>query len=289
MYFERKYRMAMWAFSTVMFIALIAITVMQRIYVPTPPYWIPLNQRVNNWLTLGMVLILAGPGFMEFSNSRWLRGVDVNAPRLLRDVTETVQSGVPLFRALEEATTRDYGPISENLEIAMVKFNLTSDLEGSLNWLGEALIRPSIKRISTILIEAYKTGGDILDVLTTSVDIFNDVAEYSEERNNQMRPYVMIVYLGLIVFLVISWLLLTRFLTPLISSTSDPVIGESGLIHSMLDINYYQSIMFWAAVMEAIFGGLVAGKMGDGKVASGLIHSMALLLITVIFFNTLHL
>ena len=289
MYFERKYRLAMWVFSTVMFIAILALTVTQSIFIPSPPYWIPLDQTVNNWLTLGMVLVLAGPGFMEFSNSRWLKEVDVNAPRLLRDVTETVQSGVPLFRALEEATTRDYGPISKKLEVAMVKFNLTSNLEESLNWLGESLIRPSMKRISTILIEAYKTGGDILDVLTTSVDIFNDVAEYNEERNNQMRPYVMIVYLGLVVFLVISWLLLTRFLAPLIESTSDPLISTSGLIQSMLDIDYYKSIMFWAAVMEAIFGGLVAGKMGDGKVASGLIHSMALLLITVIFFNTLHL
>lgn len=91
---------------------------------------------------------------MEYSNSRWLRGIDMNAPRLLRDVTETVQSGVPLFRALEEASTRDYGPISKHLETAMVKFNLTSDLERSLKWLGEILVRPLRKRTTTIIIEA---------------------------------------------------------------------------------------------------------------------------------------
>ena len=289
MYFERKYRLAMWGFSLSVAIILFSALFMQGIYIPTPPYWIPIDQRVNSGIVLGIILVLAGPGFMEFNNGRWLRGVDNNAPRLLRDVTESVQSGVPLFRALEEATTRDYGPISKNLETAMVKFNLTSNLEESLNWLGEKMIRPSMKRICTILTEAYKTGGDIIDVLTTSVEIFTDVSEYNEEKHAQTRPYVMIVYLGLIVFLVISWLILTKFLGPMIITTADPLVGESGLLRTLLDINYYKATLFWAAVVEGLFGGLIAGKMGEGRLSAGVVHSMALLLMTVIFFNSINL
>ena len=289
MYFERKYRLAMWGFSIFVAIILFSALFMQGIYVPAEPYWIPIDQRVNSGIVLGIILILAGPGFMEFNNGRWLRAVDNNAPRLLRDVTESVQSGVPLFRALEEATTRDYGPISKHLETAMVKFNLTSNLEESLDWLGEKLIRPSMKRICTILTEAYKTGGDIIDVLTTSVEIFTDVSEYNEERHSQTRPYVMIVYLGLVVFLVISWLVLTKFLAPMIVTTADPLVGDSGLLRTLLDINYYKATFFWAAVVEGLFGGLIAGKMGEGRLSAGVVHSMALLLMTVIFFNSINL
>lgn len=289
MYFEQKYLRAMYGFSVVIAVLLVLVISIQGIYTPTPPYYIPTKASVNNGIIIGLVLVLAGPAIMEFSNSRYLRRVDLNAPRLLRDVTETVRSGIPLFRALEEASTRDYGPISKHLETAMVKFNLTSDLEGSLYWLGERLIRPSMKRIATILIEAYKTSGDIIDVLNTSVVIFNDVAEFNEERHSQMRPYVMVIYLGLFIFLVISWLMLTRLLAPMVSTTSDPLIQGSGFLKRSLDIGYYKAILFWAAVMEALFGGLIIGKIVEGKVAAGMIHSIILLLITVILFNTISL
>ena len=288
MYFDKKYRRAIWGVSLVTFLILMMVMIILRIYVPTPPYYIPTSVSTNNGIIFGLIIVLIGPAFVEFSNIRWLRGVDVNAPRLLRDVTETVQSGIPLIRALEEASTRDYGPISNHLQTAMVKFNLTSDLEQSLTWLGEKLVRPSMKRITSILIEAYRTGGDYIDVLNTSVEIFSDIAEFNEERNSQMKPYMLIVYLGSFVFLIISWLLLTKFLAPMVSSSTDLLIHDAWIVSKTLDITYYRSILFWAAVIEAIFGGLIVGKIVDGKVSAGMIHSVILLLITIILFNTIN-
>lgn len=288
MYFDTKYRRAIWGVSAAIFMILLTTMIIWRIYVPTPPYYIPTSESTNNGIIYGLIFVLIGPAFVEFSNVRWLRGVDVNAPRLLRDVTETVQSGIPLIRALEEASTRDYGPISKHLQTAMVKFNLTSDLELSLKWLGEKLVRPSMKRITSILIEAYRTGGDFIEILNSSVGIFNDIAEFNEERNSQMKPYMLIVYLGSFVFLIISWLLLTKFLAPMVSSSTDPFILDSWIVTKTLDIAYYRAILFWAAIMEAIFGGLIVGKIVDGKVAAGMIHSIILLLVTVILFNTIN-
>jgi flagellar protein FlaJ len=222
---------------------------------------------------------------MEYNNSRVRRGIDVNTPRLLKDLTEAVKSGVPLFRSLEEASTRDYGPISKPLESAMVKFRLTLDLNESLRWLGKKLDRPSIKRMCVILIGANQTGGDIVDVLNTSTDMLTNLAEYREERYSQMKPYTFIVYLGTTIFLIISWLILVRFISPLAISTADPIIGQSNVISNMLEINFYKSILFWAAMFEAIFGGLVAGKITEGRINSGFIHSVILVFLTIIFFN----
>jgi len=93
--------------------------------------------------------------------------------------------------------------------------------------------------MSTILIEAYETGGRIIDVLDVGVDLFTSLDEYREERDAQMRPYLL----------------------------------------------YYKAVLMWAAVMEALFGGLVAGKISEGRISVGLIHSVLLLVITVVFFN----
>lgn len=285
MYFERRYRVAVWAVSLAVASVLFALIFLQGVYVPMEPYFIPVSQRANNALVLSLLVALAPSAVVEFVNNRWLRGVDANIPRLLRDVTEAVRSGVPLSKALEDASGRDYGPISRPLEAAMVKFNLTSDLEGALVWLGERLIRPAAKRMNTILIEAYSTGGRIMDVLDASVDLFTSLAEYREERDAQMRPYILVVYLGSLVFLVISWVILVQFLAPLAAASANPFVAQAGILQNVLDINYYKAILFWAAVMEALLGGLVAGKINEGRISAGLIHSALLLMITLAFFN----
>ena len=222
---------------------------------------------------------------MEFNNSRVRRGIDLNTPRLLKDLTEAVKSGLPLFRALEEASSRDYGPISKPLESAMVKFRLTLDLNESLRWLGKKLDRPSIKRMCAILIGANQTGGDIVDVLITSTSMITDLIEFREDRYSQMKPYTFIVYFGTTIFVIISWLILVRFISPLAASTTDPLIAQSNVFTNILDVNFYKSILFWATMFEAIFGGLVAGKITEGRITSGLIHSVILVSLTIVFFN----
>jgi flagellar protein FlaJ len=284
-YFDRRYQIAVYAISLSVTAVLFALMLLQGFYIPSEPYFVPISQKLNNAIALGLILTLTPPAILEFNNSRWLHGVDVNIPRLLRDVTESVSSGVSLINALEEASTHDYGPVSKPLESAMVKFNLTSDIEEALTWLGDRLIRPVAKRFSTILIEAYETGGKITEVLNTSVDLFTNLAEYREEKDAQMRPYTSIVYLSSFVFLVISWVILVQFLSPLVLSSADPLVAQSGLLKNVLDINYYKSILFWAGSMEALLGGLVAGKIRGGRIAAGLIHSVLLLVITVVFFN----
>ncbi len=286
MYFDRRHKIAVWAVSLSVFAALMTAIFLQGTLRLQSPYMIPIDQRLNNSIVMGILVIFTFPAIIETINSKWLRGVDDNTPRLLLDVTEAVRSGVPLINALEEASEREYGPINKPLNQAMAKFRLTSDLEDALEGLGESLIRPVVRRMSTILLEAYETGGRIIDVLDTSVDLFTNLAEYREERLSQMRPYVFIVYLGSAIFLAISWVILVKFLAPIHAAVMDPSISTAGIIWNLLDINYYKSVFFWAAVIESIFGGLVAGKIGTGRTSSGMVHTVMLLAMTIIFFNT---
>jgi flagellar protein FlaJ len=284
-YLEKREQWMASAGSIFVGLMIFAAILLQGAYVPKAPYWVPLSQRTNNGIILCILLALSLPSVLEYQNSRWLKGVEKNVPLLLRDVSEAVQSGVPLITALEEASVRDYGPVSKPLENSLVRFNLTSDLKGSLKWLGEKLIKPSAKRMSTVLIEAYEAGGRVKDVLEKSVELFTSISDYKEERASQTSPYVAVVYIGNAVFLVISWVVVVRFLQPLSAATADPLVAQSGVLASILDINYYKSILFWASTMGSLLGGLIAGKISDGRVAAGLIHSEILLLLTLVFYN----
>jgi flagellar protein FlaJ len=285
MYFKRRYRIAVWAVSIPVGLLVVFIPLLLGLYTPQEPYIIPINDRVNNTMAFGLIIAFLFPAVVEYNNYSWARRVDRNVPRLLRDVTEAVRSGITLPRALEEASKRDYGPISKELEHAISKFILEASWEDSLMSFARHLGRPSALRLSTVLIEAHQTGGRMIDVLEASVNVFSSLDEYREERYTQMKPYTMVIYMSTLIFLVVAYVVLYQFLTPLCEASTAAVTQEAGVLGGVLDINYYNSVLFWASILESIFGGLIAGKIGDGALAAGLRHSVVLSIITLAFFN----
>jgi len=284
-YFDRRARLLIWASSISIAVVLYILFYLLGILRPTEIYLIPLEQKVNNSIALTLLIAILPPSIVEFNNIRWLRSVDRNIPLILRDLAEAVRSGETLVRALEEAARRDYGPVSRYLEKAMVRLSLTSDLEASLRWMGENLVRPSGMRMATILIEASESGGKIVDVLEAAVSLFNQIAEYRDEREAQTRPYILLAYMGSIIFMVIAYVILFQFLAPLSTAAETSEMMSVPIVQNVLDISYYKAILFWASVMESIFGGLIAGKISSGRLAAGLIHSSILLAVTIVFFN----
>jgi flagellar protein FlaJ len=288
-YFEQKYRITVWAVSSCIGILILVTPVLLGLYTPESPYLIPLSQKVNNTMALGLVLMFFFPAIVEFNNYKRGRQVDRNIPRLLRDITEAVRSGVTLPRAFEDASQRDYGPISKELESTMSMFILGASWEESLMSLAQRLRRPSALRLSTILVEAHQGGGKMLDVLEASVDLFSSLGEYKEEQYSNMRPYIMTIYMATVIFLIIARVVLSQFLIPLnetaTSTTLGPAMQDSGLLSSMLPIEYYTSILFWASIVESIFGGLIAGKIADRTLSAGLRHSVLLTVVSLAFFN----
>lgn len=286
MYFnEKKVNIVQKASLTIGLLIFIALFLISN-YIPSAPYWVPLNRQINTGFALSIFLMMIAPAFVEWSNSRYVNTVEKNLPKFLRDITNEVQSGVPLMFALEKASTQNYGPISTPLQKTMNRINVTSDIETSLIWFGEKLVTPQAKRLSLILIEAYNTGGNITDILESSLEIFTLLSKQKKDRESLTTPYQYVVYLGTFVFLIISWVILEKFLVPLSELTQNTELLAAGLVSDFFNTNYYWSILFWAAVLESIAGGLIGGKIKFGKLSKGLIYACFLLMITILYFNS---
>jgi flagellar protein FlaJ len=59
----------------------------------------------------------------------------------------------------------------------------------------------------------------------------------------------------------------------------------TGLFALAIDIDYMNTLFLHMLVVEGFFGGLVAGKMGEGELLSGLKHSTLLVAIGWIVFR----
>lgn len=284
MYFKPRYRNAVWATSIAIGLLIIVSPILTKTYWPQRPYLIPLDIKVNNTMMLGFIIMLVFPAFVEVNNIGWKKAIDKNVPRLLMDISEAVKSGVTLPEAIEKASKRDYGPISKEMQHSVAMLMMGSTWAEAMNSLAKRLNRPSATRLSAILIEAHETGGKLTDMLNTSVDLLTSLEEFKEEQRTNAKPYMSVVYMATLIFLLITFVMIKQLFTPLCLSAST---AGSTLTSGILDIKYYCSVLYWAAAIESLFGGLIAGKIGDGFMAGGIKHSLILLLITFVVFNVM--
>ncbi|MCW3999255.1 MAG: type II secretion system F family protein [Candidatus Bathyarchaeota archaeon] len=283
MFFNKRLRTAVWVTSIIVGILVILSPIIAGSYVPTQPYLIPLSQQTNNIITFGLLIAILFPAVVEYINHRWVSQIERSIPRLLRDIAEAVNSGVTLPKAVEEATDKGYGPLSKELTRVMASFALGNSWEDSVMSLTKRVSSPSLARFATILVEANQSGGKISEVLDMSVGLFSNIEQYKQEQRNNMKPYLYTVYAAIAIFLVIAVIVLNQFLIPLAASSKTS--GGLGSTVNVLDTNYYASILFWASNVEALFAGLIAGKIGDNCYPAGLRHSVVLLILSLVFFN----
>jgi len=90
------------------------------------------------------------------------------------------------------------------------------------------------------------------------------------ERKTQTRPYLAIIYVAFFVFLVTIVMLFKSFFVD--------VSDFSTTQFALMSPKEARSVFFHMSSIQAFFGGLVAGKMGEGTVGGGLKHSIILLI-----------
>jgi hypothetical protein len=252
----------------------------------------PSASLTDTIIGLGIVIALIPVAYVTFNNYRYVKSVERNIPRFLRDILESTDSGIILPQALIRASTSDYGPISKQMGIAMTKFSLGYDFKDSIMECCARLKHPFMLQVGLILVEAYSAGGKMHDVLNSSVGLFNDLEQYNEEKQSELRPYTQLVYISILIFLVIALIITSQFIAPLnkLPSVSQGTAFGSGGSHFNINLKsispvYFESIFFLAGVFESLFGGIVAGKIVDGSASAGLRHSLILLVITIVVFN----
>jgi archaeal flagellar protein FlaJ len=294
-YVENNTRYAAYIGSAIIFLVFLLLALVLGRYAPTSAI-VPINVGratgqaliIDNLIGIGVLASIVPIGLVAFLNYRYLKSVETGIPRFLRDVLQSTDSGMILPAAMLEASKRDYGPFSYQMGIAMTKFSMGYDFGQSIKEACQKLRHPYAPQVGQIISEAYSSGGKIHDVLSSSVGLFNDLEQYNEQRQSELRPYTQLVYISIAIYLVIALIIINNFIGPFIAAAA--LQGSKSL--STLKVpeggeSYFLSIFYISALMECIFAGLVAGKIVDRSAPAGLRHSAVLIAITIIAFSIL--
>jgi archaeal flagellar protein FlaJ len=231
------------------------------------------------------LLFFIFPNLMEYSYQRWRRNIDNAVPALLADVAAAVKTGINLDRALEMAADRDYGPLSDELKKLRAQLRLGVPFEVAIENLIERVKTVAVKRAFSLILQANRAGGKIENLLDIIQSDSNELYQLEKERNASIRPYVIIIYIAFGVFLAVTVILVDSFFTSILSTHAAATTTNSqfGSL-SGLTLPQVKDLFLQMSLVEAIFGGFGAGKLGEGSFSGGFKHVLIMAAITIAVF-----
>jgi len=217
-------------------------------------------------------------------------GIDRHLPLFLLSMVSSIQSGSNLIQAIQMVPERNMGnlgPLLKNLK-ANISWGMPIS-EAFENFAKRAGTRMA-KRVIVLLEIAFKNGGNVSENLETIQKYVTDLRNLEKERKSALQPYTYTIYISFAVFIAISVILSSQFFTQIESVkqllvTTQVTNANVFSALSGVDVAQIDSLLLNMAIIEAIFGGLAAGKIGTGSYVSGIKHVVVMIVIAVIAFN----
>jgi archaeal flagellar protein FlaJ len=227
------------------------------------------NPLFDEYFLLAVVITVFPPAVLDYVDYRWKRSVDKHLPDLFRSIVQAQKSGMTLPQAVEEASKRKYGAMTKELQKMVAQMSWGVSFEEALQSLGKRIDTALMRQTIPLILEAQRSGGQVEKVFEPLEKFVQTTLTFDDERKTQTRPYIAIIYVAFFVFLFTIIMLFKSFFVDI----ADFELSQ----FKLMTPSEARSIFFHMSSIQAFFGGLVAGKMGEGTVGGGLKHSVILL------------
>ena len=115
--------------------------------------------------------------------------MEVKFPVFLRDMIESVRSGIPLHKALLMSSKLDYGKLSEQVKKTAYQISWGMPFDKAISQFADRVKKS--KRIYTALRtirESYTSGGDIVSILESISETVTMLGESEKEKRSVLLP-----------------------------------------------------------------------------------------------------
>ena len=243
------------------------------------------SPTLDYMLIVALTIAVAPPSVASIIHSRWKLKIERATPEFLRDLAVASRTGIPLQVALEHASKRSYGPLTYELQVLVSHMSWGMNFNEALTAFSDRIDLPLIKKATVLIIEAGKHGGDLSNIFDSTAQYVENVNAWTAKRKMQTMPYVAMLYFSVFIFLFIIIIISNLMFGPMASMSS----SGSSLIKPILNPEDARRLFLHTALLESLFGGLIAGKINEENFADGLKHVMVLSIASgIAFYLFLH-
>jgi flagellar protein FlaJ len=274
-----------------------------------------ISSQAGMLLFIVAILAVSVPiSVFEYVKYSKFRKMEEHFPTFLEDFSESKKSGMMFPQAFLSISKTEYGSLSNEIRTSAAQLTWYIPFPKVMKQLsirvgGSRLM----KQAFTIINEAYSSGGDVAETMSSLATNVNKIKQIEDERRSIMSEQVFVTYF--IFFLFLGILAgLYQVLIPMTamndagnttasSYSSLPVEGLSGFgqptnycgsfslmcsVGESLGFSekgiYFKTLFFMMSLIQAICSGIIAGQIEEGTLIAGIRHAGILLFVTVISF-----
>jgi flagellar protein FlaJ len=235
---------------------------------------------LNELMLAALIIVLAPSAILEHVNQKWMNGVEDQMPILVKGISESQETGLTFIKAIEKVVEDKMirPPLSDEVKKLTVQMSWGLSFEDALKGFKDRINSSIVNRFCTLVLEASRSGGEIRKIFSATAGFMEDMKQTDKETSSQMKPYIVVVYAAFLVFAFTSIILVRSFFAPL---QGLPQILSPLSIGGIADL---KDFFYRTMLMSALVGGLMAGKIGERRVAGGFKHSIMLMVMGYVIF-----
>jgi pilus assembly protein TadC len=226
------------------------------------------SPTLDYMIVIALTIAVAPPSVVSIIHNRWKIKIEKATPAFLRDLATASRTGIPLQVALEHASNRVYGPLTYELKLLVSHMSWGMNFNEALVEFSDRIDLPLIKKTTILINEAARYGGELSEIFDSTAKYLENINSWTQKRRQQTTPYVLIFYFSVFIFLFIIIIISNLMFTPL----SQTGAGNLSLIKQIISPEASKRLFLHASLIEALFGGLIAGKINEDSFLDGLKH-----------------
>ena len=221
------------------------------------------------------------------------QGIAERFPDTLNILSSANQMGIRLVEALNLVSRWSEGALSEELRKLRNDIEWNEDVERALLNFANRLRVPQVTRTMKLIAKGNRSSSNLSQIISIAAEDTRNRYQIERRRRSEMGAYTAIVVIGFLVYLGVIVMLDTSYLGPIneLSSTTGAsgratqAGGVTGIASvGDLPVGIYRTVFLHSALIQGIGSGLLAGKLSDNDVLSGLKYSIALVALTTVVF-----
>lgn len=247
--------------------------------IPVMMYLVPLDIPTYIKLGLGLAIASAPAAIVSSIQAKKKAEAERMLPSFVLDLAEIRKTGLAPEKCIEQLASRNYGALTKSIKRMAIQISWGVQLTKVLSDFGKDLKSWFVTSIAFILLEVVEVGGGTTGLFNSLADFTQRTRELEKERRSMFRPYVFMPYIGSILT-IISTVLIVSLMTTQLNSLSS---GQSGIVTvNNSDSKTLTDVMLMAAVFQGWVMGMVGGKMAEWSLGAGYKHATIIALICLV-------
>ncbi|MFH1064210.1 MAG: type II secretion system F family protein [Candidatus Woesearchaeota archaeon] len=270
---------------------------------------------MNTTWFIPLIVIALSIGWSQFwidyfVNTKRQKEIESMFPEFVRNLVGAIKSGMPVSKAIIYVAHTDYGALTPYVIKLANQVEWAIPVHKALLNFANETDNGVIKRSIATVIEAEISGGNMEDVLETVTSSVIEIKKIKLARKTSIHSQLVQSYIIFIVFLgvmVVIQNLLIPYIADIETKNVDGMSEGAGMslssaslggVLSPIQIDYsslgaflgtfgawlvsIRGVFLMLSQIQALFAGLVLGKLSEGDIKTGVKHS--LILMTIAFF-----